>query len=141
MLADRRKLARLRRLERVRAIAHREAATAAAEAEATLARLDELAMRTETLAGDYTARPGAVEGGELSRASSFVQALLTIRSAALADARRAREQADARQAALASAERRRSGVQTRADAVERALAQRAVLPVLVARRKAGTGLE
>ena len=141
MRAERRKLARLRRLERVRAIAHREASVAAAEAEATLARLDELAARTDALAGDYATQPGQTEGDALGRASSFVHALLAIRSAAVADSHRARDHADLRQSELASAERRRAGVQNRADAAQRALAQRAIQPVLTARRKAGTGLE
>lgn len=141
MPADRRKIARLRRLERVRAIAHQEAASAAAEAEATLARLDDLASRTDALAGDYAARAGISDGGELCRTGQFVHALLSIRAAAMADAQRARTLADARQNDLANAERRRAGVQDRADAAERALAQRSAQPVLAARRKAGTGLE
>ena len=56
MTPDQARLRRLTRLERVRALARQDALRAAAEAEAHLSQLTELAERTERLATDYRAR-------------------------------------------------------------------------------------
>ena len=56
MTADHRKLLRLQRLERVRAIAKQAAAAEAARAEGTLSQLLALAQRTRGLAADYTVK-------------------------------------------------------------------------------------
>ncbi len=62
MTADERRLNRLRRLERVRAIAKRQLAAETAVAESALAQLRMLTERTSGLANDYSARKDAFDG-------------------------------------------------------------------------------
>ena len=108
MAPDRRKLARLHRLERVRAIAKQSAAADAAQAESTLSRLRELASRTRDLAGDYASRQGIADGADLARLGHFTRGLHSIMASTEADVTRARAVADRRLAELASAERARA---------------------------------
>ena len=66
-MSDKRRLARLKRLETVRAVAKQAAAAQAAEAEGTLAQLLALAERTGRLAADYAARTAPEDGDALRR--------------------------------------------------------------------------
>lgn len=141
MKEDIRKLARLQRLERVRAIAKQAAAAEVARAESTLAQLQALATRTGSLAADYSARSDARDGSELLRLARFSGGLQGVRTRTLADAARARDLADQRQIELAQAERRRVAVEERAAEAARELVMKAKSPVLGARRKTGTDLE
>jgi hypothetical protein len=141
MAADARRLARFRRLERVRAIAKQTAATAAAEAEGTLAQLQALAARTGNLAADYAGRNDARDGMSLQQIGRFAGGLQGISDTTRADALRAQSIADIRQQELAAAERRRAAVEERATQESRELAARRQLPVLGRRKAIGTDLE
>ena len=122
---------RLRRLERLRAVAKQAAAAEAAEAESTLAQLQALSERTRRLAADYAARSEAHDGAALRQSGQFAGALQAIAAGTASDAGHARELADAKLAVLAEAERRRSAVEDRIGTKLRDIARRAV----------GTGLE
>lgn len=141
MQADRARLKRLQRLERVRAIAKQTAAVAAAEAEGTLAQLQALAQRTGRLAADYAGRSDADDGLALQQLTRFVGGLQGISAATLGDAEQARDLADRMLAELAAAERRRAAVEHRASHEARKLAANAVPVSLTVRRGFGTGLE
>jgi trehalose-6-phosphatase len=135
MIAERRKLARLLRLERVRAIAKASAASEAARAETTLANLQALAARSRNLAADYTGRSDAGNGAELRRLGVFAAGLHGVCRNTETDARRAQAAADLRQGELANAERRRAAVEDRAAAASREIDARAQTPILSGRRK------
>lgn len=140
MTADRARLARLRRLEKVRALAKDQAARDAAEAEGTLAQLDALVARTRAMAADYhQARPD--DGLALRQIGQFVSGLEGIAHATTGNAEQARALADRKQAELAQAERRRAVVEDRLDTARRHLTQRDERPALGGRRPLGTGLE
>lgn len=140
MPADRARLARLRRLERVRALAKDQAARDAAEAEGTLAKLDALVTRTRAMAADYHgARP--VDGLALRQIGQFVSGLEGIAQATAGNADQARALADRKQDDLAQAERRRAVVEDRLAIAERRLVQRREVPSLSARGPLGTPLE
>lgn len=141
MAADAKRLVRLQRLERVRAIAKQTAATAAAEAEGTLAQLRALAERTGSLAADYAGRSDARDGMGLQQNGRFAGGLQGISANTFADALRAKAIADNRQQELASAERRRAAVEERAQLEARELAAQRQTPVLGSRKAIGTDLE
>lgn len=141
MQADQKRLVRLHRLERVRAIAKQTAATAAAEAEGTLSQLEALAARTGGMANDYAARSDATDGASLHQIGRFAAGLQGITDSTLADAARARTIADSRQTELAAAERRRAAVEERAVREARDIAARRQLPILGSRKAIGTDLE
>jgi hypothetical protein len=135
MMAERKKLARLLRLERVRAIARQTAASEAARAESTLAQLQALAARSGNLAAEYNGRTDARDGADLRRLVQFASGLQTVCRNTGADAARAQSLADLRQAELAAAERSRAAVADRAAATSRAIINRAQAPILTARRQ------
>jgi hypothetical protein len=141
MTADKKKLARLNRLEKLRAIAKQTAATEAAQAESTLAQLRSLSERTRRLAGDYAMRRDAADGGSLYHVGRFVNGLQTLSRTTDGDALRAQSIADAKQQALAEAERRRAAIEERAADQARRIANKAQAPVLGSRRTTGTDLE
>ncbi len=141
MTAERRKLARLNRLEKLRAIAKQTAATEAAQAESTLAQLQNLTERTRTLAANYAARRDAPDGAALHQVGRFVSGLRTITSTTDGETLRARSIADAKQQALVEAERRRAAIEDRAAAQARVVASKAQVPALGAKRKNGTELD
>jgi len=141
MKAERAKLKRLQRLEKVRAIAKQSAVTEAARAESTLTQLQMLAERTGQLAADYAARTDAEDGAALGRIGRFAGSLQGLRAATEADVSRARAIADERQSQLATAERRRAAVEDRAEAQARQLAARRHYAVLAGRRGFGTKLD
>ncbi|MDE2595623.1 MAG: hypothetical protein KGL44_01965 [Sphingomonadales bacterium] len=141
MQAERKRLVRLQRLEKVRAVAKQAAASEAARAESTLAQLEALAERTGRLVADYSGRIDAADGLALMQQGRFAGGLQGIRAGTLADAGRARTVADARQAELAMAERSRAAVEERAAREVRDLAAKAQSPVLGTRKPLGTPLE
>ena len=141
MTPDRRRLARLKRLERLRGVAKDQAALAAAEAEETLARLGTLGSRTRALADSYAGRRDLGDGLALAQVQRFVAGLAGIDAATRADASRAALHADDRQRALTEAERRRAVVEDRRIAAAQLLGRHAIQPALTARRASGTGLE
>lgn len=140
-MPERRRIERLRRLEKVRAIARQSAATEAAQAEGTLAQLQALAGRTAALAQDYAARAHVRDGHDLAALARFTGQLEGVRAATHADARAAELRADAAQRSLAQAERRRAAVEARADSAARALEARSAHAAAGARKAIGTGLE
>lgn len=141
MKAERARLLRLNRLERVRAIAKQTAAQEAAAAESTLSQLEALAERTRLLAADYGNRSEAHDGASLQQIGRFAQGLRSIYSRTANDAATAKRIADNKMSELADAERRRSIVEEHAIRKARDIASRAAPPVLAARKKFGTGLE
>ncbi len=141
MTTERQRLARLRRLERVREIARQKAASEAAQAEGTLAQLQALATRTRQMAEDYAGRRDARDGAALHQVGRFVTGLQQLSRTTEGDTRRAHAIAEAKQRALAEAERRRAAIEERAALQERMIAKRSVSPVLGARRASGTELE
>jgi len=141
MNAERARLLRLRRLEKIRDIAKQTAARDAAEAEGTLAQLHALCERTGRLAGEYAARRDAEQGDALRQQLRFVDGLEAIRRNTLDEMRRAEAIADAKLRHLATAERRRAAVDDRAQAQERLIARGREAPALHGRKPSGTGLE
>ena len=135
MTADRKKLARLLRLERLRDIARRLALAEAGRAEGTLAQLTALVERTEAMHGHYAARADAGDGHALVHQYRFIEGLGRVAQGTRADADRARTNADARNAEAAQAERSRAAVGDRATAHQRSMARRqAAQPVGSSRR-------
>lgn len=125
MSADRLKLKRLRRLERLRGIARQTALTEAARAEAALAQVTNLEARTTALIEAYRLRRDARDGGELAQTRQFVAGLTRIAAATADDLVRARAAADARAAEAAEAERRRAAVDDRIEAARQRIARKA----------------
>jgi hypothetical protein len=141
MQAEKARLKRLLRLEKLRAIAKQTLAAEAAQAEGTLAQLEALAARTSSLAAEYGARSEARDGAALQQLGRFSLGLQGISANTAGDAVRARAIADSKMAELAAAERRRAAVEDRADKTARGIANRSVAPILGMRRSIGTGLE
>lgn len=124
MSAEKTKLKRLRRLERLRDIARQTALADAARAEQTLAQVANLEARTAALIEAYRLRRDAQSGQDLSQSKQFVAGLNRIANQTAADLARAREAADARAAEAAEAERRRAAVDDRIEAVRQRLARK-----------------
>lgn len=135
MKAEEQRIRRLRRLERVRAIAKRTLAAETAQAEGTLSQLQALSERTRQLAEDYGGRDDAGDGYSLRQSAGFVSGLYQIAASTGADVSTARQHADRKLAELAMAERRRAAVEERARIEERALLKRAQEPVSGGRKK------
>jgi hypothetical protein len=141
MKAERDRLKRLNRLERVRAIAKQTAAAEAAQAEGTLAQLEALAARTRAMAAEYANRSGVLDGAAMRQVNSFARGLEGISANTANDAAQARRIADVKMQALSQAERRRAVVEERAERQARVIAKGSEAPVLGSRKKIGTGLE
>lgn len=141
MAADRAQLRRLQRIERLRAIARRDAAQASAQAEGTLAQLARLSQRTRAMHDDYGTRTSMRDGLALLQHLSFMAGIGTIHRATSDDTAQAQAAADRLQQELAAAERRRAAVGQRLDAARRSLALHAQEHPLGPRRAIGTGLE
>lgn len=141
MKAERARLLRLQRLERVRDITKQAAMAEAARAESTLAQLEALARRTRQLAEGYGERRHAADAAALQQLARFAGGLQGIAASTAGDARRARGLADEKMAELGQAERRRAVVEDRAEAQARRVARAAERPVLGQRKLLGTGLE
>jgi len=140
-MSDKRRVARLKRLAAVRAVAKQAAAAEAASAEGTLAQLLALADRTSRLSADYATRATPDDGDALRRLVDFRSGLAGVEKATRADAVRARLVADARLDELSQAERRRQAAADRADALQRALAALGTTPQLGSRKAIGTDLD
>ncbi|TCM18860.1 hypothetical protein EDF56_104394 [Novosphingobium sp. PhB165] len=141
MNADRQRLVRLRRLEKIRAIAKQNAVLEAAQAESTLSQLKSLSDRTRQLAADYASRREMTDGAALHQVGNFISGLQAISRSTEGDAQRAQSIADAKQILLAAAERRRAAIEERATLQERMIAKASQTPALSGRRTSGTGLE
>lgn len=141
MKAERDRLKRLHRLERVRAIAKQTAAAESAQAEGTLSQLEALAERTRAMAEEYAARLEMRDGASFRQLSQFASGLRGISANTANDAATARRIADAKLQALSQAERRRAVVEERAARQAQVIAKGGETPVLGSRRKIGTGLE
>lgn len=137
---ERARLLRLKRLEKIRAIAKQTAAREAAEAESTLSQLRALSDRTGRLVADYSARRGSHDGAALRQLAGFVDGLGAISRNTRSDATRAEAIADAKLRMLAEAERRRSAVEERARLQERMMARGREMPALGSRKQNGTDL-
>lgn len=137
---ERARLVRLKRLEKIRAIAKQTAAREAAEAESTLSQLRALTDRTGRLTADYAARRGTEDGASLRQLAGFIDGLGKLTRTTQADASRAEAIADAKLRMLGEAERRRSAVEERFRLQERLIARGAETPALGSRKQAGTDL-
>lgn len=124
MKSEKQRLARLRKLEKVRAIARQTALAEAALAEGALTHMAALAQRTRLLADHYARRDDAATAADLARSLTFAGGMQTIIRTAETQADNARNAADLRARAVAEAERRRAAVQDRADRAARDLARR-----------------
>ncbi len=140
MKAERLRLARLQRLERIRDVARRTALAEAGKAEGTLAQLEALGQRTRGLVGDYAARNDAPDAAALQQLHTFVRGLERVVASTDRDITRARTVADAPAAEAAEAERRRAAVQDRAEDQARRIArliEAATTPVAARRNSRG----
>lgn len=133
---DRKRVLRLARLEKVRDVARQEALRASAEAEGTLARLQALSTRTDSLFDSYAQRSDSASGADLARLAAFRDGLRGVAATATADALRAQALADERQTGLAEAERRRQAVTDRLESARRDADRTPLLPA--AARRGGT---
>ena len=114
-------LRRLQRLERVREVARRSAATQMAEAEGTLGQLLTQRDRTRDMAGGYRTADAGMEGGDLRRITAFVDGVGRLTRQTEQDIEIARSRADARRGELLTADRRLSHVSERVEAQRKAL--------------------
>ncbi len=141
MKAEQRRLDRLRRLERLRAVAKQQVAVESATAEGVYSQLHMLTDRTRRLASDYAARGDAVNGYELTQSSHFAAGLCRIVHSTQAETDTARQLADSKMIELAAAEQRRAAVEDRVERERRALAKRLEICVMAGWRKTGTEIE
>ncbi len=141
MKPDQRKLARLQRLARIRAVARHEAAGRAAQAEDVFSRIVALDGQTNALARRYEMRGQCRDAGSLRQLDSFVSALRSISADTARQIETARSDADARQAELARAERRRTVVEDRARDLRAAMERRAAEAPSGTVRRFGTFLD
>jgi hypothetical protein len=123
MKAERARLTRLKRLEKLRAIARQNALAEAGKAETRLAGLETLGQRTATLITGYATRTDAQCGADLVRQRIYLGELQSMATRTAADIARARDHADARGAQAAAAERSRAAVETRIEATAQRIAR------------------
>ena len=141
MKQHQRKLARLQRLARIRAVARQEAATRAAQTEDVFARIVTLDEQTHALARRYETRGECRDADSLRQLGSFVSALRILAGETSRQIETARSDADARQADLAQAERRRAVIEDRAQDLRRMLERRQANATPTAARPSGTLLD
>jgi hypothetical protein len=125
MNAERARIGRLRRIERVRAINKQVLTGYAADAERTLAQMIALAERTGSLAGDYAVRSDAQDGASLRQVRGFALGLQSISADTSANAQSARARADQLANELAEAQRRHSAIGERVEQQSAVLDRRA----------------
>jgi hypothetical protein len=118
MKAERARLVRLGRLERLRAITRQAALAEAGKAEQRLAQLEHLGTRTAGLIDGYARRTDAACGGDLASQRVYLGELQRIVTSTNEDIVWARAAADARAAEAAAAERSRAAVETRVNATQ-----------------------
>lgn len=139
MTEEKRRLKRVKLIERIRSVEQRQAATAAFQAEAVRQRMETLSERTRSLAQLYALRDHAQDGAELRSASVMGTQLRQLGRTAEAQAAQARADADAKLLHLASAERRRQRAEDdRRDAMK-ALMERLGKPEGTPVRRQGSG--
>lgn len=141
MSPEQKRLERLRKLEKVRAMARHAAAIEAAQAEASLRKLNALSERTRDMAGSYRDSAGPQDGAALAGKLHFVAGLHGIAQKTASDALAAGRLADQRQTQLANAERRRAAIADRIAVQERVIARAAQRDALGGKRAIGTPLE
>lgn len=122
MKAERRRLDRLKRLERIRAVAKQQIAAESAQAEETLAQLNQLIERTQSLVSDYAKQGDVIDGYELTQATKFAAGLCHVVSSTQEEAVQAQAIADGKMSELAAAERSRAAVEKRVDKTRRDIA-------------------
>lgn len=123
MKAERARLGRLQRLEKLRAIARQTALTVAGQAEARLQTLENLGLRTTSLIDSYATRIDAQCGADLVGQQVYVRELQRMAHHTQVDIAQARDMADLRAAEAAAAERRRAAVEERATATRQRIAR------------------
>jgi hypothetical protein len=138
---ERKRLDRLRRLEKIRDIAKQTAALESAQAESTLTQLRALSDRTRQMATDYASRREMNDGASLHQVGRFVSGLQALTRTTEGDTLRAQSIADAKQRQLAEAERSRAAIEERAVLQERMIAKAAHSPALSGRKGSGTDLD
>jgi hypothetical protein len=143
MKAERARLARLRRLERIRDIARQNALAEAGKAEGTLAQLQGLVERTQSLSQEYGRRTDPRDAHGLQQLRHFVSGLDRITTSTRVDAEAARRIADTKAQEAAAAERRRAAVEERAEAQARLIARKQASAITPSsgKKPSGTGLE
>lgn len=141
MTEDKRRLKRLRLIERVRSVEQRQAADAAHQAQAVRQRLEQLSEKTRSLAQLYALRDHAGDAAELRSAAVMGVQLRQLGRTADAQAGQARAEAESRMRDLASAERRRQRAEDQRRDAHRALLERLLRPENTPVRKVGTVVE
>lgn len=141
MTEDKRRLKRLRLIERVRSVEQRQAADAAHQAQAVRQRLEQLSEKTRSLAQLYALRDHAGDAAELRSAAVMGVQLRQLGRTADAQAGQARAEAESRMRDLASAERRRQRAEDQRREAHRALLERLLRPENTPVRKVGTVVE
>lgn len=141
MTEDKRRLKRLRLIERVRSVEQRQAADAAHQAQAVRQRLEQLSAKTRSLAQLYALRDHAGDAAELRSAAVMGVQLRQLGRTADAQAGHARAEAEARMRDLASAERRRQRAEDQRRDAHKVLLERLLRPEGTPVRKIGTVIE
>jgi len=141
MTPERKRISRLTRLERIRAITKQKLAADAADAERVLAQLNALTERTRELASEYGSRRDPADGFALAQLSGFAAGLCEIVRASGDEASSARGHADLKMSELAVAERRRAAVEQRLNRAHRLLEMHEEPAPSAQRRRIGTELE
>ena len=126
MTADRRRIAFLKRLARVRAIERRQAAWQLAEARSTQARMFDLAARSRDLAADYAGLRPTADAQSLLTRHSFRAQLTSMAGEAAQMGDAAERGAQQAGVALARAEHRADTVNERIASEQRRVALRRV---------------
>jgi hypothetical protein len=141
MKAERAKLARLQRLERIRDIARRNALVEAGLAEGTLPSCR--GWPNAPRACRSTMPRDAQDAAALQHLHQFVRGLDEVTNGTRADMERARAIADAKAREAAEAERRRAAVEDRVEAQSQLIARKtaASTVALTAKKAFGTNLE
>jgi hypothetical protein len=121
MASDRLRLNRLRRIERVRAVAKEMKLAEAAQAESTLTQLRALAERTRAMAASYSQRADPGDALQLSSILTFSHSLHSISDKVAADMVAAKAFADRLGADVTAAERRRATAEDRANQQQAAM--------------------
>lgn len=141
MTEEKRRLKRVKLIERIRSVEQRQAASAAHQAEAVRQRMETLSERTRSLAQLYALRDHAENASELRSASVMGAQLRQLGRTAEAQAAQARADADAKLLHLATAERRRQRAEDDRREAVKAVLERLGKPDGTPIRKTGTLVE
>jgi hypothetical protein len=143
MASDLARLTRLRRIEKVRAVAKEMKLAESARAESTLSQLETLATRTRAMADGYARRADPEDAQQLSSILTFSQSLQSISDKVSADVIAAKAYADRLGQDVTAAERRRATAQDRANQHQAAMSRSAAARDLdiIGRRGFGTKFE